>query len=113
MNIEISEYRLFLIDKPNFNKKHKIKAIITLLDPVDIEIEIRNNKKKLSRFVLFLACRKNTAKDMQVNDAKAFSFQKIPRYLLDIKSGLINRPINTKTITKYAKCLGNLNKKYL
>tara|TARA_B100000989_G_scaffold262469_1_gene213965 strand:- start:249 stop:815 length:567 start_codon:yes stop_codon:yes gene_type:complete len=113
MNIKIIEYKLFLIDKPNFNKKHKIKAIITLRDPVVKERKIRNNKKKLSRFVLFLACRKNTAKDIQVNDAKAFSFQKIPRYLLEIKSGLITKPINTKIITKYAKCLGNFDKKYL
>ena len=106
------EYKLFLTDKPYFNKKHKIKATTTLLEPVDTEMIIKNIIKKFSIFVLFLACRKNTANDIQVNDAKAFSFQKIPRYLFEIKSGLITKPINTNIITKYAKCLGNLDKKY-
>tara|TARA_Y100000589_G_C26742078_1_gene462127 strand:+ start:234 stop:569 length:336 start_codon:yes stop_codon:yes gene_type:complete len=106
------EYKLFLTDKPYFNKKHKIKAITTLLEPVDTEMIIKSIIKKLSRFVLFSTCKKNTAKDIQVNDAKAFSFQKIPRYLLEIKSGLIINPINTNIITKYDKCLGNLCRKY-
>ena len=110
--MKIIEYKLFLTDKPYFNKKHKIKAITTLLEPVDTEIIIKSIIKKLSIFVLFLACRKNTANDTQVNDAKAFSFQKIPRYLFEIKSGLITKPINTNIITKYAKCLGNLDEKY-
>ena len=106
------EYKLFLTDKPYLSKKHKIKATTTLLEPVDTETIINSVIKKLSRFVLSLTCRKNTAKDMQVNEAKAFSFQKIPRYLLEIKSGLTTNPINTKIIMKYAKCLGNLDKKY-
>ena len=110
--MKIIEYKLFLTDKPYFNKKHKIKEITTLLEPVETEMIIKSIIKKLSIFVLFLACRKNTANDIQVNDAKAFSFQKIPRYLFEIKSVLITKPINTNIITKYAKCLGNLDKKY-
>ena len=106
------EYKLFLIDKPYLSKKHKIRAITTLLDPVDTEMMINSIIKKLSRFVLFLSWRKNTENDMQVNEAKAFSFQNIPRYLLEIKSGLINKPISTKIDIKYAKCLGNLDEKY-
>ena len=91
------------LEKPYLNRKDKVIAINTPLEPVLKETTSKTNTKKVSNLVLCVLFKNKTPNAIVVNEESILGFQTIPLYLPENIFGLKINPTNTTNTINKAK----------